>query len=184
MSVTADRTERAARLRDDVLAYLAGRPGQWATRDDLLPLAPQSRITGSEWDGETAFGFDDARGTAWDEGPSGEPDGWDEGPSGEPDGRMLAAVLGALVGPEMLLEETLAAPDGPRRWRLLDLDAPVGAGEIAAWLRVRRDTVDKWRQRDIFPGPEPTAVGGRPWWRRRAVRDWAIATGRAPGRAQ
>jgi hypothetical protein len=57
---------------------------------------------------------------------------------------------------------------------------PVGAVEIASRLRVRRDTVDQWRLRDLgFPEPK-WKVGGRPAWNWSDVREWARASGRLP----
>ena len=55
---------------------------------------------------------------------------------------------------------------------------PVGAVEIAQRLGVTRATVDKWRQRGIFPAPQWT-VGGRPAWEWSTVDEWARSTGRS-----
>lgn len=57
-------------------------------------------------------------------------------------------------------------------------DHPLGITEVGAVLGVKRQTVDVWRHRQEFPRPEPTRVGGRPWWRWGAIRQWAIDTGR------
>lgn len=57
---------------------------------------------------------------------------------------------------------------------------PVGVKEIAADLGVDRDTVNKWRNRDLgFPEPQ-WETGGRPAWRRSVVHAWGAATGRLP----
>jgi hypothetical protein len=53
---------------------------------------------------------------------------------------------------------------------------PVGYQEIADRLGVKEDTVRKWRTRGNFPEPEPTTVGGRPWWQWGRVEAWAIET--------
>lgn len=55
---------------------------------------------------------------------------------------------------------------------------PVGLEEIASRLGRPRDTVDKWRARGVMPDPEPTTVGGRPWWRWGVIEQWARDTGR------
>lgn len=54
---------------------------------------------------------------------------------------------------------------------------PVGTVEIAARLGVKRETVDKWRTRDLLPAPRWT-VGGRPAWDWVDVERWARDTGR------
>lgn len=56
---------------------------------------------------------------------------------------------------------------------------PVGQKEIAARLGVKEETVQKWCTRRILPEPEPTTVGGRPWWRWHVIEQWARDTGRA-----
>lgn len=58
----------------------------------------------------------------------------------------------------------------------MDCD-PVGIAEIAERLKVKRPTVDIWRQRDLLPEPRWT-VGGRPAWNWPDVESWAKATGR------
>ena len=55
---------------------------------------------------------------------------------------------------------------------------PVGLAEIAARLGVTRKTADQWRARGLLPDPEPTTVGGRPWWRWAVIEQWAQDTGR------
>ncbi len=55
---------------------------------------------------------------------------------------------------------------------------PVGIVEIADRLGVERETVDKWRTRDLLPEPEWT-VGGRPAWDWRTIEAWARETGRS-----
>lgn len=54
---------------------------------------------------------------------------------------------------------------------------PVGQKEIAGRLGVEEDTVKKWRTRGIFPAPEPTLVGGRPWWQWPDIEQWSRETG-------
>lgn len=66
----------------------------------------------------------------------------------------------------------------PHRGALAEGDMPVGIVEIADLFGVERDTVNKWRGRDLgFPSPDWT-VGGRPAWRRGRVLAWAEATRR------
>lgn len=57
---------------------------------------------------------------------------------------------------------------------------PVGLEEIADRLGAARNTVDSWRRRGVLPDPEPTTVGGRPWWRWDRIEAWAIETHRMP----
>lgn len=66
---------------------------------------------------------------------------------------------------------------------VMEAQEPVGLAEIAGRLGVTRKTADQWRPRGLLPKPEPTTVGGRPWWRWGTIRDWAQATGRAAGDA-
>lgn len=54
---------------------------------------------------------------------------------------------------------------------------PVGLIELAAILQVSRDTVDKWRTRDLLPAPEWT-VGGRPAWNLATIAKWIRDTDR------
>lgn len=54
---------------------------------------------------------------------------------------------------------------------------PLGMVEIAALLRVERQTVDQWRQRGIFPLPDGV-VGGRPAWWPATITEWAGRTHR------
>ena len=54
---------------------------------------------------------------------------------------------------------------------------PVGILEIATRLKVKRDTVNKWRDRGLFPPPRWT-VGGRPAWHWPEVLEWAEETNR------
>lgn len=58
---------------------------------------------------------------------------------------------------------------------------PVGRKEIAARLGRPEATVQQWRTRGVFPAPEPTTVGGRPWWRWDVIEQWARETGRLAG---
>lgn len=164
---TAERNAMAARLREDVLARLAVRPGQWVRNADLLPLAPEGRrIIVTELD-DTPFGADDPRGPAYDAGGT-----------GEPDGAMLDGVMEGLRR-DLLAEMTL-----PLAWRLYDPAGLVGLGEIAARLGVKRDTADHWRSRGVLPEPDPAdAAGRRPRWPWHVIRAWALATGRNPGGA-
>lgn len=60
----------------------------------------------------------------------------------------------------------------------LALHVPVGRKEIADRLGVKETTVQQWRSRGVLPDPEPSTVGGRPWWRWADVERWAIETGR------
>lgn len=61
----------------------------------------------------------------------------------------------------------------------LDDDTPVGIPEIAERLDVRQNTVSQWKlSQATFPPAEPTRVGGSPWWRWGAIRQWATDTGR------
>jgi len=87
-----------------------------------------------------------------------------------PESWMFDAQLTALRR-ELIIDQ---GPDGVLAY---DLDEPVGLKEIAAYLRCRRDTVDKWRTRGILPEPTWPEVGGRPAWRRNVIRLWALETG-------
>lgn len=157
-------TDTRQQLREDVLAYLTQHPG-WVSSTDLLPLAPHGRVIVHTEIDETPFGFDDPRGPAYDGGGS-----------GKPDGTMLADVMSGLH------RKLLVDMDLPLAYRLYDPEERIGLGEIAERLRVKRDTVDHWRIREVMPEPDPAdAEGRRPRWRWRAVRDWAISTDRHPG---
>ena len=61
---------------------------------------------------------------------------------------------------------------------------PVGLAEIAQRLRVQRDTVDKWRARNLLPEPTWPSVGGRPAWNWPVIETWARETGRLPEQDQ
>lgn len=177
MRTTADAEAEERRLREDVLAWLEARPGQWVPFGEMLPMAPLARLTGYAEIEERPFGFDDPRGPAYDAGPA-----------GERNGPMLADVLRALKERELLAEEGFAQPGGPgtpgfSQWRLLNLGEPAGLKEIAAWLGVREATAHTWHARGVLPDPTWPSVGGRPAWRRSVIRDWAIATGRHAGGA-
>jgi hypothetical protein len=163
MSTTADL---AGRLREGVLAYLAARPGEWVPRRELHALAPRITVHVNEADlGDTAFGFDDARGSAWDES--------------RPDDALVIEVMAGLRR-ELRTVERAGLRAGGAEYLLYDDDGLVGLGEIQARLGVERDTVDHWRTRRVLPEPDPAdAEGRRPRWRWRAVREWAVATGRA-----
>lgn len=160
------RAPLAVRLERDVLAALAGH--QWTPYAGLLPLAPQGRVIRvPELEGEEPFGYDSGRGSAYDAGPS-----------GKPDGGMLAGVITHLRG-ELLIAEGYPAGAG-RSFRLYDPEERIGLAEIGERLGVKRDTVDHWRTRGVLP-EAGEARGRRPRWPWRAVRDWAFATGRNPG---
>lgn len=157
------RAPLAVELEIGVLAALDGH--DWVPCTDLLAMAPEGRIVViPELDGEDAFGADYGHGGAYDGGPS-----------GFPDGRMLEDVLEHLGHRELLTEERYG---GGRALRLFDPAEPVGLDEIGDRLGVQRGTVDRWRQRRVLPPPEPTTVGGRPWWRWDRIRAWAFETGR------
>jgi hypothetical protein len=159
---TTTRTAMASQLREDVLACLAARPGEWVPGTDLLTLAPQGRTTVNTELGDTPFGFDDPRGPVYDAGPS-----------GKPDGSMLADVMHELRK-DLAVEERV-----PLAYRLYDPEERIGLGEISGRLGVKRDTVDHWRVRGVLPETSETC-GRRPRWPWRVVREWAIATGRDP----
>jgi hypothetical protein len=148
-------------LREDVLAYLTQHPG-WVSNTDLLPLAPHGRILVHTEIDETPYGFDDPRGPVYDAGST-----------GKPDGRMLADVM------DGLRRDLLVACDLPLAYRLYDPEERIGLGEIAERLRVRRDTVDHWRVREVLPETSE-AEGRRPRWPWGVIRGWAFATGRDP----
>jgi hypothetical protein len=68
-------------------------------------------------------------------------------------------------------------------------DELVSIAEIAARLRVERQTVDVWRStRHLLPPPDldecPTCGEPKPLWRWETIERWAKATGhpRRPGR--
>lgn len=54
---------------------------------------------------------------------------------------------------------------------------PVGQTEIAVLLGVQINTVNIWRHRSVLP-EEDWTVGGRPAWRWKTIKIWAIETGR------
>jgi hypothetical protein len=65
-----------ARVFADVVHHHLAEDGGWVARDVLLTLAPSGRhIVIPELDGEELDGGDHARGSAWDAGPTGRPDG-------------------------------------------------------------------------------------------------------------
>jgi hypothetical protein len=164
MSAADGRADRAARLREAALAYLAARPGEWVPRRELHALTPLVTVHVTEADGETAFGHDDARGSAWDEV--------------RPDDDLVIEVMRGLrlelraverVSPDRSWPEYLLLPDAEL----------VGLGEIQARMGVERDTVDHWRHRGVMPEPDPADnEGRRPRWRWGAIRAWAVETGR------
>lgn len=67
-----------------------------------------------------------------------------------------------------------SGPSQSGRGRLL------GIYEIAVMFGVHRDTVDKWRSRDILPEPDEDLHGGPVWWETTLIR-WARRTGREVG---
>lgn len=61
--------------------------------------------------------------------------------------------------------------------RLAHYPEPVSIAEIASRLGVKKDTVNKWRQRGLLPVPTfELAVG--PVWEWAYVKRWAESTGR------
>ena len=58
-----------------------------------------------------------------------------------------------------------------------DSSAPLGMIEIGQLLGVKYNTVQRWRQRGIFPAPD-LRVGGSPAWKCSTVVAWAESTGR------
>jgi hypothetical protein len=166
MSTTTDRAALAARLRADVLAYLAARPGEWVPRRDLHELTPWVAVPVTEADGETPYGTDDARGSAWSER--------------RPDDDLVIDVMSALRR-ELRAAERIGPDTGRSEYRLYDDAELVGLGEIQTRLGVERDTVDHWRHREVMPEPDPADnQGRRPRWRWAVIREWAIATNRGP----
>ncbi len=60
-----------------------------------------------------------------------------------------------------------------------DPDTIVGLKEIAARLRVKPKTPQRWKARGLLP--DPLAIpGGRPVWRWGVIENWAYETGRLP----
>ncbi len=57
----------------------------------------------------------------------------------------------------------------------------LGISEVADMFGVRRDTVDKWRTRDVLPEPDADLHAGPVWWETTLIR-WARRTGREIGR--
>ena len=155
MTITTERTALDG-LRNEVLAVLESRAGQWVPVSELLQLtAEATELAG-------------ARG-----GPRGHVR--DASLAIAPGGQALAVVLAGLHR-ELLAEATL-----PLAYRLYDPNEPVGLEEIAARLGVKRVTADTWRTRKKLPEATWPRVGGRPAWRWQVIRDWAIETGRYPG---
>lgn len=163
MRTTVESQALARQLREDILAFLAARPGQWVPFPELLALAPEARATVHTEIGDVPFGYDDPDGPAYDAGPS-----------GEPDARMADNVMSGIC------EDLLAEKALPLAYRLYDPDAPVGLKEAAKRLRVKEATAHTWQARAVLPAPTWPEVGGRPAWRWQVIRDWAIATGRDP----
>lgn len=56
---------------------------------------------------------------------------------------------------------------------------PWGPVEISKYCRVERDTVDRWRQRDVLAQPDGE-TSGRPYWWPETIMRWADNTGRRP----
>lgn len=155
MTITTERTALARDLRDEVLACLHARQGEWVPVADLLPLAPAAASLG-------CTGITSGRAS-------------DGSLIARPGRQALAAALAGLQR-DLLAEVTL-----PLAYRLYDPDGPVGLEEIVARLGVKRVTADTWRTRKNLPEPTWPSVGGRPAWRWQVIRDWAIETGRYPG---
>lgn len=161
------RRDLALKLEHDVLARLVGH--DWVPYADLLALAPEGRdiVIPDLEDMPLAYGSDFARGSAWDGGPA-----------GKPDGAMLGDLLDFLRR-DLRTEE--GYPQGRGRCvRLYDPEGPVGLAEIAERLGAKPKTAETWRYRGLLPDPEPGTVGGRSWWKWGRIRSWAIETGRAP----
>lgn len=100
--------------------------------------------------------------------------------------RLVSPAWGALlrsrgIDPEQPYD-TLPTPEGvllvqpSQPWKPPECE-PVGIIEIAELLGVKRNTVDMWRVRGVFPSPRWT-VGGRPCWNQSDVLAWARATRR------
>lgn len=167
MSATPAVSEWAARLRDSALAYLAARPGEWVPRRELHALTPLAAVRVTEADlGDTPFGFDDARGPAWQER--------------RPDDDLVIEVMSGLRR-ELRTTERISADRSHTEYLLYDDGELVSLGEIGARLGVGRDTVDHWRHRGVMPEPDPADnQGRRPRWRWGAIREWAVGTRRGP----
>lgn len=73
-----------------------------------------------------------------------------------------------------MIPATKSKPSHGDRGRLL------GIHEIAAMFGVRRDTVDKWRTRNVLPEPDEDLHAGPVWWETTII-GWARATGREVG---
>lgn len=75
LPATNEADQRIHDLADQILAVLRERNGGWVAHTELLALAPEGRtIVLTELE-EHPFGTDDARGPAYDAGPSGRRDG-------------------------------------------------------------------------------------------------------------
>jgi len=56
----------------------------------------------------------------------------------------------------------------------------LGIHEVADMFGVQRDTVDKWRSRDLMPDPDEVLHAGPVWWETTLIQ-WARKTGREVG---
>lgn len=158
MTAPTPAEQRAERATDAVTAILAARQGEWVPWEDLRVLAPEGRKTVYTEIDDTPFGFDDPRGPAYDDGPSGTPD-YD----------VVSNAAGRLRN-ALLAEER----PWPRAFRMYDPGELVGLEEVARRLGVTQETARSWQDRGALPGP-----AGAPW-RWDVIRDWALATGRGP----
>lgn len=60
----------------------------------------------------------------------------------------------------------------------VDIRVPLDVPAVATRLGVERDTVWKWRSRDVLP-PADGTVSGKPWWWPETIDRFAAETGRA-----
>jgi hypothetical protein len=150
-------TKYARTCRRLVMEHMTAHPGEWLASADLRHLAPPGRnLVNTEID-EHQFGYDNAAGTVYDAGPSGEPDIF-----------ALRDVLRRLVADGSLEERRY-----PVEYRLA---VWLSAREAAERAGVREKTWTAYVTRGQAPGPgRRNPETGKAEWLPGVVDEWMAA---------